>query len=225
MHSKNYMLLIISVSALTGCVSHWDMQGNNPKEYYAKNPIENKVETRFITQKIGFQSSNDETAGRRALQAQLAQISSMAVESVEIQLHPSQLKNAARNEQIRRMITKSGIGKRLISYVAAEDVLPSEANVQIAYAAVVSPRCPDWRSASVTSYANSMYTGNISCATRTNLGVMVADPRDLVEGKGDGTPDTQVSTKAVENYRSGSAASGSTSGSGSSGSEASSTGQ
>ncbi|MFO0390024.1 MAG: CpaD family pilus assembly lipoprotein [Alphaproteobacteria bacterium] len=192
----------MSATALTGCVSHWDMQGHNPKEYYAKNPIENKVETRFITQKVDFTSSETIAEDRKAIHAQLAQISVSAIDSVEIQVHPNQLRNLSRNEQLRKMLTKAGIKKTMITYVAAEDVSPSEANILIAHAAVVSPRCPDWRSASVTSYSNARYTGNISCATRTNLGLMVADPHDLVEGSGNERPDTNSATKAIQNYRS-----------------------
>ncbi len=223
MKKKYLIALIASASTLAACVPHWDMQGHNPKEYYAEHPIENKVETRYITQVMRFDSSSMvDTASRRALHGQIAQISTMAIESVEVQLHPSQMHNEARKEQVRRSITKAGIGKSLIHYVAAEDVPFTEANVQIAYAAVVSPRCPDWRSGSVTSYSNMRYSGNISCATRTNLGLMVADPRDLVQGSGDNTPDTQGTTKAIQQYREGATeASTASDGGGTSGSSAS----
>ncbi len=229
MRATYLITMTTAATMLTACVPHWDMQGHNPKDYYAENPIENKVETRYITQALRFQGDDMDAASRQSLHGQVAQISDMAVESVEVQVHPTQVKNEARNERIRRIITKTGISKRLVTTVAAEDVPFGEANVQIAYAAVVSPRCPDWRSGSVTAYSNMRYSGNISCATRTNLGLMVADPRDLVQGTGDPAPDTQSATKAIQDYRSGGASgSGEEGGSGSagaSGSQTSSSGQ
>lgn len=206
MRNYTFVLLVASSLATTACVSNWDMQGHDPQEYYAKHPIENKVETRFLTQKIGFASMDPAAEDRNALKTQMAQISTEAIESVEIQLHPSQMNNAGRNDQLRRLVTKNGVPRSKVKFVAAEDIMPSEANVQVAYAAVVSPRCPDWRSSAVTSYANTMYTGNISCATRTNLGLMVANPRDLVEGTGDNRGDANNAAKAVQNYRNATAA-------------------
>lgn len=44
---------------------------------------------------------------------------------------------------------------------------------------------------------------NIGCATAHNLGVMVADPRDLVVGRDPGPADGQRGAAAMERYRKG----------------------
>jgi pilus assembly protein CpaD len=44
------------------------------------------------------------------------------------------------------------------------------------------PPCPDWSRESGADYAN-LPGSNFGCATQTNLGLMVANPRDLVRGR------------------------------------------
>lgn len=47
------------------------------------------------------------------------------------------------------------------------------------------------------------YAGHLGCATETNLGLMVADPEDLVHGSGRSSPDVERSGKVLQDYRSG----------------------
>lgn len=47
---------------------------------------------------------------------------------------------------------------------------------------VVLPPCPDWSRESGLDYANLPHS-NLGCATETNLGLMIANPRDLVHGR------------------------------------------
>ena len=61
--------------------------------------------------------------------------------------------------------------------------------IDVRYAVVVPPNCPDWRTSPVTTYSNTMLAGNFKCASVVNLGMMVADPHDLVKGTGDVAPD------------------------------------
>ena len=63
------------------------------------------------------------------------------------------------------------------------------------------PSCPDWTRAN-TLTNNNEASSNFGCATRRNLMEMVADPRDLVRGRGLGAPDADRSTGAVRRYRS-----------------------
>lgn len=65
---------------------------------------------------------------------------------------------------------------------------------------VVPPHCPDWRKPSDDDPANSP-SSNIGCATETNLGLMVADPRDLVTGKTVAPADAEHAAFGVERYR------------------------
>lgn len=68
---------------------------------------------------------------------------------------------------------------------------------------VVPPNCPDWRKPSEDDPSNTS-SSNLGCATETNLGLMVADPRDLVSGKPLAGADADHATNAVQRYRQGS---------------------
>jgi hypothetical protein len=64
------------------------------------------------------------------------------------------------------------------------------------------PNCPDWRMSPVTTYSNTKQA-NIGCATVTNLGLMLEDPRDLERGSSGGhvPADPQRSSDAIRIYR------------------------
>ena len=47
---------------------------------------------------------------------------------------------------------------------------------------VTLPPCPDWSRQSGTDFANLPHS-NFGCATQTNLGLMIAEPEDLVRGR------------------------------------------
>ena len=81
--------------------------------------------------------------------------------------------------------------------------------------AAVPPACPNWTVIGPYDPSNAPST-NLGCATRTDLYLMVADPRDLVSGHPQGPADAAPSMAAVEAYRSGkpAAALGSADGSG-----------
>ncbi|MDX2074348.1 MAG: CpaD family pilus assembly lipoprotein [Alphaproteobacteria bacterium] len=66
------------------------------------------------------------------------------------------------------------------------------------------PNCPNWTASPFTTYDNAKQ-GNFGCATVTNLGLMLEDPRDLERGASGGkiTPDATRSSEAIQNYRKG----------------------
>lgn len=68
--------------------------------------------------------------------------------------------------------------------------------------AAVPPACPNWTIIGPYDPSNAPST-NLGCATRTDLYLMVADPRDLVSGHPQGPADSAPSIAAVEAYRSG----------------------
>ena len=88
---------------------------------------------------------------------------------------------------------------------------------------VTPPPCPDWRKPAGEDY-NNQAGSNFGCATETNLGLMVANPKDLVDGRTIGPADGEQAAKAIETYRAGktpeptSVSTGSSGGGGSSGS-------
>ncbi|MDH3660097.1 MAG: CpaD family pilus assembly lipoprotein [Alphaproteobacteria bacterium] len=67
---------------------------------------------------------------------------------------------------------------------------------------VTPPACPDWSRRSGIDYANKPHT-NFGCATATNLGLMIADPRDLVRGRDLGPADGIHQADGIIRYRKG----------------------
>ena len=66
--------------------------------------------------------------------------------------------------------------------------------------AVVLPACPDW-SRDPAFDGRNLGLSNIGCANATNLGLMVADPGDLRQGRSFGPADGVREAEAVMRYR------------------------
>ena len=67
---------------------------------------------------------------------------------------------------------------------------------------VVPPKCPDWSKPS-DGDPNNTVSSNFGCATATNLGLMVADPADLVGGRAPGPAAGAVGARLYRAYREG----------------------
>jgi pilus assembly protein CpaD len=65
---------------------------------------------------------------------------------------------------------------------------------------VVPPNCPDWSKPATADYGNTPMS-NLGCSTTANLGAMVADPGELVQGRQPGAADAEGSTGAIRRYR------------------------
>lgn len=61
------------------------------------------------------------------------------------------------------------------------------------------PNCPNWKSGGLDSAATT--DTNYGCAINSNLAAMVADPMDLVHGKGSGLTDTNSNNRAIKAWR------------------------
>ena len=67
---------------------------------------------------------------------------------------------------------------------------------------VTPPACPDWTSQPQADWTNRP-PSQFGCATAANLGLMVADPGDLVQGRPAPLWDGDAATLAVQRYRTG----------------------
>ena len=67
---------------------------------------------------------------------------------------------------------------------------------------VTLPGCPDWTGRPGISYDNAA-SSNFGCATAVNLGLMVADPGDIVAGRHPGLMDGEFIARSIERYRKG----------------------
>lgn len=64
---------------------------------------------------------------------------------------------------------------------------------------LTTPNCGDWSMQSKPNYANAESSG-FGCTTRSILGQMVANPRDLVQGQEEDGPNGAAASNAVEAY-------------------------
>jgi pilus assembly protein CpaD len=67
---------------------------------------------------------------------------------------------------------------------------------------VTPPACPDRSKIDTDDFANTE-ASNYGCATATNLGLMVANPADLLHGEPAGAADGTFAARGVEEYRNG----------------------
>ena len=65
---------------------------------------------------------------------------------------------------------------------------------------VTPPACPDWSRRSGLDYSNQPHS-NFGCATEANLGLMVANPGDLVRGQKLGPADGVHQAEGIVRYR------------------------
>jgi pilus assembly protein CpaD len=99
----------------------------------------------------------------------------------------------------------TAISRELLAYGIVADTSPLEtvpanhAIVGIGRYTVTLPPCPNWSSPPGAAYTNA-HNSNWGCAAATNLGLMVANPADLVSGRTLAPADGQPAVMAVQRY-------------------------
>ncbi len=105
----------------------------------------------------------------------------------------------------RRQASVTAYLKSLHLKAAADsngDAPLDRAVITVARYVVVPPDCPDWSKPADDDPRNTP-ASNFGCANTTNLGLMVADPHDLVSGKRSNTADGERAAMAIDRYRQG----------------------
>jgi pilus assembly protein CpaD len=108
---------------------------------------------------------------------------------------------AQRIGQLAHHLSEHGIGAKTLP--AKADV-PADQLLLVVERYVVTPpsNCPNWTKDPVANHENEVGS-NFGCATVTNLGLMVADPRDLVIGRQMGPEEGGPGIAAVQRFRNG----------------------
>jgi pilus assembly protein CpaD len=97
------------------------------------------------------------------------------------------------------------LSSALLGYGIVADFVPlgavpaNRAVIGIGRYAVQLPPCPNWSSPPQAEYTNA-HNSNWGCAAATNLGLMVANPADLVSGRPLGPTEAQPAALAVNRY-------------------------
>lgn len=120
---------------------------------------------------------------------------------------------ARRIDAVKAFLVQSGLEKGRIHASAFGESLPASTGHQekswsrnrrvevvLERYVVTTPPCPDWSRKSGLDYHNQGHS-NFGCATETNLGLMIANPRDLVKGRKLGPADGVHQAEGIVRYR------------------------
>jgi pilus assembly protein CpaD len=111
---------------------------------------------------------------------------------------------ARRMGALRRMLEDQGISVAVAPPAAPGALGPDQIRLVAMRATAVDPDCPGYNEP-VTSYDRFGRPNlAIGCSNEINLGLMVADPNDLVRGRPLAPADAERSALAVQKYRTGS---------------------
>ena len=106
---------------------------------------------------------------------------------------------AARIGALTRAIGRRGVGATTLPPSPTE--VPADHMMVVVERYVVTPPdCPNWTKPAWGDHSNTI-PSNFGCADSTNLGLMVADPRDLVVGRTLGPAEGNAAVAGVERYR------------------------
>lgn len=109
---------------------------------------------------------------------------------------------AGRRIEHLRQIVASLAPRRPVNVAPIADsrLVAGSALVVVGRYIVSTPTCPNWRKPSGADFANQR-SSNLGCANETNLGLMVADPGDLVVGRELDRAEGEAMVHGVRRYR------------------------
>jgi pilus assembly protein CpaD len=105
---------------------------------------------------------------------------------------------AARFASISSELTRYGI---IVSELPLANVAADRAIIQSGRYLVTLPACPNFSKQASLDYTNTL-SSNYGCADKVNLGLMIAQPADLAEGRPLGLADAIPASAAVQRYQS-----------------------
>jgi pilus assembly protein CpaD len=105
---------------------------------------------------------------------------------------------------VRGLLEQQGISVVMAPPAAPGALAPDQVRVIASTATVVHPDCPGYNEP-VSEYDRfGRPNQELGCANEINLGLMVADPKDLVRGRPLAPADAERSALAIQKYRTGS---------------------
>lgn len=102
-----------------------------------------------------------------------------------------------RRNAVVAALRRQGVGVS-VDPASVPGLAPDRIVVAIERAVVTLPDCPNWSKPPIDYSAQ--VSSNFGCATATNLGLMVADPRDLVQGRRTLPGGTTTTVGAIQTY-------------------------
>ncbi len=203
MTRRNFPLIGLALlAALAACESPVDDW--QPSEA----PKSNKVELARLSHTVRFESNATKMspAETTRLAGFLEDSDLVAGERVYLESSRDDNISQAREATLRRILARRGIIVGTIPATATplggQVALGDAVTIQLERYIVTPPDCPNWSKPTGGDPTNSL-TSNFGCANATNLGLMVANPRDLIAGRQPGPADAEPALRAIQNYRAG----------------------
>lgn len=197
-------LVIAALAIIAACApenSNWS-PGESPKR--------NTLQWISFEHEVRFSDGDGLSAGERVrLQAFLARHNAGHGDDVMVGAYGSRASNGEILSAARREAAVLGEFRDLVLRPHMMTDVPTGAvwnggvKVVLGRFVVVPPKCPDWSKPSDAD-PNNRPSSNFGCATATNLGLMVADPADLVGGRAPGPADGAAGARLYRSYRDGS---------------------
>lgn len=191
----------------------------------ASSPKELEVDHAQYRHVIHFDTDREDIRAdeRDRLLAFIKAVQPTSQDSIRVEGHADERANdiynidlaARRIDSVMQFLSKSGLDKDKIQASAFGERLPASlgsheqawsrnrrVEIVLERYVVTPPACPDWSRRSGVDYANRAHS-NFGCATETNLGLMIANPRDLVRGRKLGPADGVHQAEGIVRYRKG----------------------
>jgi pilus assembly protein CpaD len=109
--------------------------------------------------------------------------------------NPMALAGAA--QSIAPIVSRFGLTLATAAAPTGAAIQPGTVRLVVSRSLVQLPACPDWSRHANTNFNNASLD-NFGCATRTNLGLMIADPADLERGRALDGVDAKTITRGLE---------------------------
>jgi pilus biogenesis lipoprotein CpaD len=222
--SRPLIWLSLLTLGLGACVPNLGPQ-RNLGWIEASSPKQLEVDRADYRHSVYFPTDSDAiTAGERnRLLTFLRTVQPGAEDSIRVEGHADEratelynLELASRRAtQVQGFLEEAGYGDLMVTTTALGEAVPAipstgpaawqlnrRVEVVLERYLVTLPGCPDWSRQSGTDFDN-LPLSNFGCATETNFGLMIAEPRDLVRGRPLGPADGIQQAEGIVRYRAG----------------------
>lgn len=199
------LLAVLVMTVVTACapeMSHWSPEQNVKRndvrwitfQHHVRFPnagvdLDEAERTRLHR----FLTRHDAGYGDRIL------IGSRGVRATGPDVRRASRRETAVAKELRKLELPTG----LLPDVPAKENWDGSIKIVLGRYIVIPPACPDWSKRADGDPANRR-SSNFGCANTVNLGLMVADPGDLVRGRAAGPADGAVGARRYKSYREGS---------------------
>lgn len=204
--------LVITCFVITGCMQHGDRFFLDPLnlqvDQSAREPKQATVTPSEVSFAVRFPKGKTQLSDpeRRAAVGFLNRRATEASDEVFVDfgvLHETTEMASDRRITISEVIVAAGLDPANVRVRAnVRGVAENEINLTVRTYLVTLPGCPDYTSRAGRTFDNRPHS-NWGCATATNLGLMVAEPSDLLRGRSGTLGDAEALTLSTQRLRAG----------------------